>query len=206
MKLRMTETIRMYFDADFEIRQDDELLGKAAIRNCMQEDPGSLTVTFAGRKITMTYPGVTGGFKGFDPAYRHLLTEDGREAGYIERISDGGFFSKDYHMEMVLDGEKVFCYEVKLGEEGTAFPLYRDGKIKGQGRLPQKIYQDRYNYTLAAEDEVSALMLILCLCYRYYAFAFVPGKETEKAFERTFGTTRNKPIRDKYDPDYEKRV
>ena len=208
MKLEMKEVLADYFDATFVIMHgENEMPGSAQLIHCLPEDPGQMKINFMGKTYVMTYPGAPQSrIKGYDPAYRHVITLDDAEVGEISHISAGGFLSKYRYMQLVFENEAFTGYEVHLGEEGSVYPVWHGDVLVAQARIGAKIFDGLYNYQIAALDEKAALAALLCCCYQYYAFAFIPGKERKASFDRSVGTTRNKTVLAKYDPAFEGKV
>ncbi len=208
MKLEMREVLVDYFDATFVIMHgEEEMLGSAQLIHCMPDDPGQMKINFMGKTYVMTYPGTPDGpIKGYDPEYRHEISLDDRKTGEISHPSAGSFLGKYRYMQLMLEDEAYTGYEVQLGEDGTAYPVWHGDQQVAQARIGAKIFDGLYNYQISAVDEKAALAALMCCAYQYYAFAFIPGKERKASFDRSFGTTRNKAVLTKYDPSFEDKI
>ncbi len=207
MKLEMREILVDYFDAQFVILQGEEMLGSVQLIHCMPDDPGVMKINFMGRTYEMSYPGPPESrIRGYDPEYRHVISEDGQSMGDIAHLSAGSFLSKYRYMQLVFENETYTGYEIQLGEEGSAYPVWHGEHLVAQAKIGAKIFDGLYNYTVSAIDPKAALAALFCCCYQYYAFSFIPGKERKASFDRSFGTTRNKALLEKYDPGFDGRV
>ena len=206
MHLDLVQRDKGLFTADFDITENQTVVGTANLQGKLGSLDGQIIIKYRDDEINLT-PGV----RGFDinaknPFRPYTIAYNGIDKGAVcqAEIKTGLFSKIEYH-HIEVDGQIYEMYPIGFGIEGAKNPIYVGNEQCGLIEKDCEVIDDLHNYEMTCIDESSAIIALLFAIYMYVNAAFKPGVAATKSVHRVISKSTNKTLLEKYDPSFKER-
>lgn len=203
MYIELVQRNKELFTADFEIVENQSVVGSLALQGKLGSLDAKITIQYRGSEISLT-PGV----RDFDilakkPFRPYTIAFNGINKGVIcqTKIKTGIFSKVEFH-QIEMSGQIYEMYPIGFGNEGAKNPIYVGNDQRGLIEKDCEVINDLHIYKITCVDELSAIIGLLFASYMYVNAAFKPGVAVAKSVHKVISKTTNKTLLQKYDPSF----
>ncbi|MBQ2904666.1 MAG: hypothetical protein IJE48_09740 [Clostridia bacterium] len=199
MILRIEQTKKEAYKAEFRIIADGNSAGSAAFIGRMGTMEGVWNINIMGRQFGMERIRKVSE-KSFRP---YALSINGSPLGHVYQTEyKTGFFKPSVtHHRLNINGQKTDMFPVGCGTL-INYPVYYMDRQIALVEKPLTVYDDLHVFDVFALDENSAISTAL-ICFYMYSLAFYKAGEVPiKTVHKGFFECKEKELLAKYDPDF----
>lgn len=205
MKLLFKQKNKDFFSAEFDILENDNIIGKIFLKGKMSSIKVSLNGQVYGNEFTLKYANkiLSGTNKRFFP---YNILKDNNIVGEIFHTEfKKNIFSKYEYTKCIYNRKEYNLYSMVLGTKGISV-LYHDDIQLAQIEKDRTVYNDLHNFNIYSVDRESAFISILMSCYKYITIYYEPGIKIIKSIKKSYSKTFNKDLLERYNPDWIKKL
>ena len=212
MILKVEQISKKMYEADFEIRQENRVIGKIGLQGragCMEAD---VRVEIFSREYALSREGSPHApakekrrQDKKEKAYRTYFIDQGKTGRVCQVERKTGLFSSASFHEMMFENELFHMYSKSFQTEGKNSVYLQDEQI-AQVDAPLEIVDDMHRYTVYAINQKGAEIAVLYCAYMYTVAGFKPGCEITKGYYKQASISFDKTFEDKYNPDFVRNI
>ena len=182
MEFNIKQKSKELFVAEFEIIENENILGKIAVKGKLNSFNPEILIEFKDKKITMQHHIKV--IKGHSRFYK-IMSNNNEYGTKYEKKHKIGFLTWKYIPTLEIDGK-----EYEIGSEGVGeFDL--EGLVKTDKGYNLTIYNEMYNYNIKCKDDIDeALRTIILTIYKYGITYFESGKKRVNSVRKVYSSTR----------------
>jgi len=201
MQLVLKQKEKTLFGAEFEIIENDNIVGNVSL----QGKVGTMEVSLAGilynEKFSLNCLSeiTTGNSKKFR---QYNIFENNNIVGQIYQTEfKKNIFSRYSYNKCFYKKQEYNLYSIGLGEKGVNV-LYKNNTQISQIENDGTIYNDLHHYNIYSVDKESAFISVLMSCYMYIITSYKPGVKVTESVKKIYSKTTNKDLISKYNPEW----
>lgn len=205
MQLLLKQKVKDLFSGEFEIFNNNELVGNVSFEGKLNSMEANFIGTLFGKEFSLNCVNeiLTGSNKKFRP---YNIIENNAIVGEVYQTEyKKSVFSKYDYIKYFYNQKEYNLYSIGLGEKGVCSLYYNEEQI-AQINKDGIIYNDLHNYDIYSIDENSALIAILMSCYMYVNACYKPGVKAIESVKKNYSKTTNKDLISKYNPEWINKV
>lgn len=192
--------------ANFVIKRENTQIGSFSLRGSLISMEAKIQGIIYEQAFKMVY-GKMDNLEAKRPFRPYLIYRGSTPDGTVYQTEfNGGLFKKICCHQMKLNGMIFDLFSISFGNEGLKAPLYNGDKQIAQIEKDCIVYNDLHNYRIFAEDSFASQVAIFFCIYMYVCADYKPGKKVVWSKEKTFFTTTNKLLKEKYNPEFIKSI
>lgn len=205
MKLILKQIEKDLFSANFEILQDNNIVGNVSLKGELVTNEACLVGTLYGKTFELNC--VSKFFAGSNEKFRpYNILENNDVVGEIYQTEfKKNIFSKYEYDKCIYNQKEYNLYSVGLGEKIVDM-LYQDNIQIAQIEKEGTIYNDLHVYDIYSINEDSAFIAVLFSCYMYVIACYKAGEKVVQSVKKTYNKTLNKELIAKYNPDWTQKL
>lgn len=207
MYFELVQTNKELFAADFDIAENEMIIGNMHLEGHLGSREGAITITYSSYKISLKPEAKCFDIHAKSPFRPYQIVINGISKGVIYQTEcKAGLFNKfDYH-QIEMDGRIYEMYPIGFGQEGAKNPIYVDGKQTGLIEKDCEVINDLHTYKMTFVDELTATLCLIFSSYMYVNAAYKAGTAVTKSIHKVVSKTTNKKLLEKYNPDFKSSI
>lgn len=205
MQLLLKQKVKDLFSGEFEIFNNNELVGNVSFEGKLNSMEANFIGTLFGKEFSLNCVNeiLTGSNKKFRP---YNIIENNVIVGEVYQTEyKKNIFSKYDYIKCFCDQKEYNLYSIGLGEKGVC-SLYCNEEQIAQIEKDGIVYNDLHNYDIYSIDENSAFIAVLMSCYMYVMACYKPGVKVTESVKKNYSKTTNKELISKYNPEWINKV
>ena len=201
MKLLLKQKTKDLFSGNFEIYENDNIIGEINFEGQLGSMEVSLNGSFYDKTFSFEctnklFPGTKKKFRTYN------ILENNNIVGNIFRsMIKNSFFLRTFYFDLIYNNKEYLSYLIGLGEK-TISAIYLDNTQIAQVEHSNTIINDLHNYEIYSEDKETAYISIIIACYSYILVGYKAGQKSISSKSIAFEKTTNKYILEKYNPNF----
>lgn len=176
MKIRIKQKSKELFVAEFEIIENENVIGNVFVKGALNSVIPNLSINFKDKNIIMEHH-----FRGLSgqPRFYKIMCDNSEYGSIYEKKYKTGFLSYKYVPTLESNGKEYQMDSIGVGK----YEL--DGLVKTDNGYDLTIYNEIYNYNIECDDDLEeALRTIILTMYRYSTIYFKSGEKTTKSVRK----------------------
>ena len=203
MIIKIEQTNKEAFSANFNIVAENRVIGSANFRCKSVNIDGEWNIEFMGRQVCMKRV-IKGPSKSFRP---YEVVINGNKCGWIYQTDYKTGFLKPriYHHRLNINGTVTDIFPIGFGEDIKS-PVYCS---ENQVALVEKsltVYDDLHVFDVFSLNESGAFSSILLSFYMYSSGYYKAGEIPLKKTEKGYSLCKEKELLAKYNPDFKNKI
>lgn len=200
-KILLKQKSKEMYSAEFEILENDNVVGQAFIKGKLSSMEAIVDGTFHNKNFFLRFSNkvLTGSSKKFRPY--NIIENENLTGEIFQTVFKKNFFSKYEYIKCNYNKEEFKLYSIGLGDKSVCV-IYKNDIQISQIEFSNVIYNDLHDYTIYIKDDDNIFISILLNYYLYVVGKFKPGVKVTKSVIKYYQKDFNKDLISKYNPDW----
>lgn len=200
-KILLKQKSKEMYSAEFEILENDNVVGQAFIKGKLSSMEAIVDGTFHNKNFSLRFSNkvLTGSSKKFRPY--NIIENENLTGEIFQTVFKKNFFSKYEYIKCNYNKEEFKLYSIGLGDKSVCV-IYKNDIQISQIEFSNVIYNDLHDYTIYIKDDDNIFISILLNYYLYVVGKFKPGVKVTKSVIKYYQKDFNKDLISKYNPDW----
>lgn len=198
MKILIKQTSKELYSANFEILEDNKLIGNLFLKGHIGSRDADVGGELYNQEVNLKY-------NSFSKRLYNII-ENNNVVGKIYQIKrKTGFLGASYEPKIEYMGNEYFVYPMGLGEKAVR-PVYRNGLQIGQIENSGTIYNELYNFDVYCKEKSDLYITVISSIYCYIIGNYRAGEKPIETVKKVYTKTNDKYLLEKYNPDWIKSI
>lgn len=200
-KILLKQKSKEIYSAEFEILENDSVIGQAFINGKIGSMEAIVDGTFNDKSFQLKFANkiLTGSNKKFRPY--NIIENENITGEIFQTAFKKNFFSKYEYIKCNYNEEEFKLYSIGLGSKSVCV-IYKNDIQISQIEFSNVIYNDLHDYTIYIKNDDNIFISILLNYYLYVVGKFKPGVKVTKSVVKYYQKDSNKDLISKYNPDW----
>ena len=200
MKVLLKQVNKELFSANFELLEDDKIIGTLFLKGSLGSPEVKLTGKIYDKEFSMKR---SKGSKGkFRP---YAIIEDNNIVGEVYQAEiKTGFFSYKAYRKCIYKAKEYNTYDVAILDNKCVNSTYYNDSQIAQYYKDTTIYNDLYNFEIYCQNSDELFIIVITAIYAYITGFYKAGEKRTQSVTKY--KSKHVDFPEKYNPDWIKQV
>ena len=205
MEFLLKQINKDLYSAEFEILENDKVVGKISLQGKLGSMEASLDGSFYDKSFKLDFVNkfLSGNDLKFRPYY--IIENDNIIGEIYQTCFKKSILSESYYTKCIYEQKDYTSYSIGLGEKSVTTVYCNEVQIS-EIHKDGIVYNDLYIFELYADNREDAYITVLDAIYGYILGCYEPGIKVSKSVSKHYNKTTDKYLISKYDPEWIKNI